>query len=225
MSAISAKLWAFGQMQFGHSKLAHVKGQQFYKLMGSGKGLGFSPWPDWSIYGLFQIWDDEASANAFFEQSSFYYTYKSKAAESSTVFAKNVASHGLWDGANPFEKSELNRQEELPSLVLTRATIKISKLRKFWNYVPTSQKPIANAPGLLYTKGVGEWPLVQMATLSFWKTEQAMKDFAYGSEEHKKAIKMTKELQWYREELFARFVPYKVKGNFKELEALKGSIE
>lgn len=221
----SSKIWAFFMMQFGHAKLAKISGQEFYKLMGSGRGLGFNPWPDWSIYTLLQIWESEEDAEQFFETSIFFKKYRTKAAQSSTVFLRNVASHGTWDGLTPFESEVTLEDEQLPRMVLTRATIRKSKLRKFWNYVPTSQKPIENAKGLIYTKGVGEWPLIQMATLSVWKSEQAMKDFAYGSEEHKKAIKMTKELNWYKEELFARFVPYRLDGNFEELDGLDKYLE
>jgi heme-degrading monooxygenase HmoA len=59
---------------------------------------------------------------------------------------------------------------------------------------------------MLYSKGVGEVPFLNMATFSVWKSAEAMKNFAYQSKEHLKAIKMTRELGWYSEELFARFV-------------------
>ena len=221
LNKASSKTWAFFMMQFGHAQLAQVDGQEFYKLMGSGRGLGFNPWPDWSIYTLLQIWENQEAAGRFFATSAFHKKYQGRASQWSTVFLRNVASHGTWDNFNPFKANISSKDEQLPRMILTRATIKKSKLRKFWNYVPTSQKPIESAKGLVYTKGVGEWPLTQMATLSVWESEQAMKDFAYGSEEHKKAIKMTRELNWYKEELFARFVPYKLEGDFAELNDLQ----
>jgi hypothetical protein len=216
----SSKIWAFFMMQFGHAKLAKEKGQEFYKLMGSGRGLGFNPYPDWSVYVLLQIWSNEKEAHRFMQENTFFKTYQRKSEKSATVFMRNIASHGTWDGKKPFDKVTTDEDANQPRLILTRATIKISKLRTFWKYVPTSQKPIENAKGLVYTKGVGEWPLTQMATLSLWETETDMKAFAYGSEEHKKAIKMTRELKWYKEELFARFVPYKMIGDFEGLSVL-----
>ena len=65
---------------------------------------------------------------------------------------------------------------------------------------------LTNNPDLIYTKGVGEVPFVQMATFSIWKNLEAVKQFAYKSKEHATAVKMTRELKWYKEELFARFV-------------------
>ncbi len=220
LTDLKSKIWAFFMMQFGHASLKNVEGQQFYKLMGSGRGLGFNPWPDWSVYTLLQIWDSEGKAQQFHHNSNFFKRYKKKSHQSSTVYLRNIASHGTWDEKQPFIASKTIEDSHFPRMILTRATIRKSKLRKFWKYVPTSQRPIENAEGLVYTKGVGEWPLTQMATLSIWKSEAAMMNFAYGSEEHKKAIKMTKELNWYKEELFARFVPFRLEGDFRELEGL-----
>ena len=215
LNTLASKRWAFVMMQFGHKRLNKTKGQQFYKLMGSGKGLGFSPWPDWSVYVLLQVWEDESKARAFFKESKFFQQYTQKAKTHTTIYAVNLTSHGTWDGSNPFIAKNSEDSQNARRLVLTRATIRKTKLRKFWAYVPTSQKPIAHAKGLIYTKGVGEWPLTQMATLSLWENEQAIRAFAYKSTEHQKAIEMTRKLNWYKEELFARFVPYKTVGNFE----------
>ena len=63
------KFWAFQMMQFAHSPLQQVEGLTFYKLMGSGKGMGFNPLPDWNIYSLLQVWQNEKMANQFFNQN------------------------------------------------------------------------------------------------------------------------------------------------------------
>jgi len=63
---LKSKVWAFGQMQFAHNALAKVQGLQFYKLMGSGRDLGFSPLPDWGVYALLCVWENEEAANTFF---------------------------------------------------------------------------------------------------------------------------------------------------------------
>jgi hypothetical protein len=93
-------------------------------------------------------------------------------------------------------------------------------LYKFWNYVPTSQKPLENNAGLIYTKGIGEVPFLQMATFSIWKNKDSLMQFAYGSKEHAAAIAKTKDLDWYSEELFSRFQPYKSIGFWKAMGQL-----
>jgi hypothetical protein len=65
---------------------------------------------------------------------------------------------------------------------------------------------------LIYTKGIGEAPLVQMATFSIWESLDALKNFAYTSPEHKEAIRKTRQIDWYKEEMFARFQPYQSTG-------------
>ncbi len=199
------KVWAFGMMQFAHKGLADVPGLVFYKLMGSGKGFGFNPLPDWSTYCLLQVWENETAARRFFDNAELAISYRNRTSKMRTLYMRNIIAKGAWSGSNPFVSSSELDGKEKQLAVITRATIRLSKLWKFWSYVPTSQKHLANAPGLIYTKGVGEVPIVQMATFSLWENKQSLFDFAYKGKEHAKAIQMTKALDWYKEELFARF--------------------
>ncbi|MDB9964578.1 DUF3291 domain-containing protein [Vicingaceae bacterium] len=213
------KLWGFKMMQFAHKDLSNVKGQSFYRLLGSGKGLGFNPLPDWSIYSLLQVWDSEDAAKEFFSNSDLMEQYKVNSAEKCTLFMRNISAGGTWIGKIPFEKgAELNPNQ--PIAVITRATIKWNWLLRFWKYVPTSQKGLEGNDGLIYTKGVGEVPIVQMATFSLWKDFESVKKFAYNSKEHQEAIRRTRKNEWYSEELFARFHPYKCKGTWEGLDLL-----
>ena len=199
-------------MQFAHAHLRKTTGLQFYKLMGSGKEDGFNPFPDWSTYSLLMTWDNESNATDFIHQSALFNAYRKRTEKVWTIYMKNIIAKGEWSGKNPFEQhSQIDKN--IPKLaVITRATIRLSKLRKFWKYVPTASLPLAGNKGLIYTKGIGEVPVLQMATFSLWENEQALKDFAYNSIEHHRAIQMTKELGWYKEELFSRFQPYKEEG-------------
>ena len=201
-------------MQFAHSDLAEVKGLSFYRLMGSGKGKGFNPLPDWSVYSLLQVWESEEQANEFFNSSILIEKYKSHTSEQYTLYMKNISAGGTWVGKNPFEKGT-DLDPSLPIAVITRATIKWNWLIRFWKYVPTSQEPLEGNKGLVYTKGIGEVPVVQMATFSLWKNFDAVKEFAYNSKQHKEAIRRTRKNEWYREELFSRFHPYKSSGTWQ----------
>ncbi len=207
-------------MQKAHSKLKNVNGQQFYKLMGSGKGMGFSPLPDWSIYALLQIWDTEADALSFFKKAPIIVSYKKHTVEQWTLYMRNIKAHGEWAGSNPFEKNDTIDPKNPYLAIITRATIKLSKLKTFWNYVPTSEKPLKKSKGLVYSKGIGEVPLTQMATFSLWESMEDAKAFAYGSKEHQVAIQKTRTLDWYKEELFSRFQPYKSSGTWQGKEML-----
>jgi heme-degrading monooxygenase HmoA len=209
------KIWAFGMMQFAHSYLAKQSGIQFYKLMGSGKGKGFNPFPDWSTYSLLVVWENEKSAQDFFAQSDLFQKYRSHTSERWTIFMKNILARGSWSKKNPFDlHPDLDTSNEL-LCIITRATIRWNKLYSFWKYVPTSEKPLADNNGLIYTKGIGEIPVIQMATFSVWKNMDALKKFAYESEAHRVAIQKTRELDWYSEEMFCRFQPYKSVGTWE----------
>ena len=209
----SNKFWAFAQMQLGHAQLKNITGLVFYKLLGSGAENGFSSKPNFGTYALLCIWDSESSATTFFENNSFFNKYKSKSTESFTVFAQSAEAHGKWDGKQPFI-SQATLSLDKPVMVLTRASIRITKLISFWRKVGNVSKSLEDYNGLVLSIGVGEWPLIQQATLSIWKTQAEMIDYAYKNEKHKEVVKLTRKLKWYKEEMFARFIPYKFAGQW-----------
>lgn len=199
------KIKGFELMQKGHSLLAESKGLTFYKLLGTGRGNGFNPYPDFSTYALITIWESRNLAKSFLLTSNLMNVY-TKIAVSTDYFLMNcIKSNGFWGGVNPF--ISVDKMDDTSQIaVLTRAKIKVSKLFSFWKYVPASSRPLKTNKDLLFTKGIGEIPVLNMATFSVWKNLEAMKNFAYQSQEHIKAMRKTRELKWYSEELFVRFV-------------------
>jgi hypothetical protein len=127
--------------------------------------------------------------------------------------------HGQWGGASPFQiTTELQLQQ--PLAVITRATIKTRHLLNFWRYVPTVSASIEDHPGRMLSVGIGEWPLFMQATFSLWNSGKAMLDYAYQSQHHREVIQRTRELGWYKEELFARFHPYASRGSWQGTDPL-----
>ena len=193
--------------------LKNVEGLTFSKILGSGAKNGFSAVPNFGTYVLFCVWNSEKSADAFFNENTFLKTYKEKSIECFTVYSNAAESHGFWDGKQPFEnKAKLELDQ--PVLVLTRARIRFSKLLSFWRKVGKVSHGLDNYDGVLVSIGVGEWPLIQQATISIWQSQAEMMDYAYKNKAHKKVIKLTRQLNWYKEEMFARFVPYKLEGRW-----------
>lgn len=218
-TSLRNKFWGLKMMQFAHKSLENVSGMTFYRLLGSGKGRGFNPLPDWSVYCLLQVWESEEDANEFFNSSDLMRQYAVHSDELYTLYMKNISADGTWVGKNPFEKGA-EMDPDQPIAVITRATIKWNWLLRFWTYVPTSQQALNGNEGLIYTKGVGEIPIVQMATFSLWKNFEAVKQFAYKSKQHQEAIRRTRKNNWYKEELFSRFQPYKSTGNWEGKDLL-----
>jgi spheroidene monooxygenase len=209
----SNQFWALQMMQSAKPHLKNVEGLSFYKLLGSGQD-GFKPQPDWSVYALLQVWESEKNAVDFFEKNPLIDKYKKHSTNITKLYLKPITAHGLWSGKQPFKFKDGSYDESKPVAIITRASIKTSQLIRFWNYVPQTQRAIEKAKGLLYTKGFGEFPIWEMATFSLWQNMEFAQKYAYRNKEHRKAISMTKQYNWYKEELFSRFQVYKVDGNW-----------
>lgn len=219
-----AKAWAFGQMGLAGGAIARTEGLRFFKLLGSGGGGGFSLQPDLARYGLLCAWQNETSADEFFENSNAMRQFKNRAHEIWTVKLAAIKSHGNWSGQNPFAPVVENHDRAKPIAVLTRATINFRKLKRFWSFVPETSREINNADGLIRSIGVGEAPFFRQATFSFWHSETAMLDFAYKSPIHKQVVKLTRAENWYKEELFARFAPLSSAGTWNGRDPLAGLL-
>lgn len=211
VEGLSNKWWAFKQMQVGLNALKNVQGLTFYKILGSGVKNGFSAIPNFGTYVLLCVWESEEYTSEFFKKHHFFKTYQKRSVENFTVYLNFAESHGVWDGTQPFTKN-CKLSLDKPVLVLTRASIRLNKLWSFWNKVGKVSKSLANYDDVVLSIGVGEWPLVQQATLSIWRTQSEMLDYAYKNPKHKEVVLLTRKLNWYKEEMFARFVPYKFEG-------------
>lgn len=175
----------------------------FWKLMGCGRNGTFDLNPDWQQWALLAVWDSKED----FENSSFIQSWwNTLAYEKWTIFAVPIGSHGKWDNKQPFGKpAPDNNTLNGPIGVLTRATIRISKLKGFWSNVQPVARLMDSSPGYITSVGIGEAPFFRQATFSIWENTDSMKAFAYGSKEHSEVIRKTRQENWYSEEMFARF--------------------
>ena len=202
------KFWAFKQMGIAPFKLKNIKGLIFFKFLGTGGGSGFSLWPDFSTYAFMGVWEKENDFDNFMAENSVFLSFKKKASSQRNLILTALKSHGKWSGINPFQQSESNIIEmnsDRKAVVITRATLRWTRLLSFWRSVPKASKAIKNAPGIQYYKGIGEWPFIQQATLSIWDNFDAVNSFAYKSKIHANIIKQTRQKKWYKEDLFSRF--------------------
>ncbi len=200
------RFWAFTQMQRAHKSLKHTKDLEFYKLLGTGGGKGFSLWPDFSTYAFLGIWTSDETRKEFINKNSWFLDYTNKATLYKRYDLLPIKSHGLWNGKNPFHKLEQSPSNAgCKVAVITRATLQPWRLLEFWRAVPVASKGIQNAKHVQWFKGIGEWPFIEQATFSVWENEEALQQFAYKSDPHKKIVKKTFKRKWYKESLFSRF--------------------
>ncbi|RAI91386.1 hypothetical protein [Algoriphagus yeomjeoni] len=208
--------WIFAQMQKAPKKFAKVLGLTFFKLMGSGGKNGFSKMLNVNIYALHCVWESEAYADEFMQNSKTFLEFRNRTSELYTIFLKTTRAHGLWSGTNPYETQEIKPTG--PIAVITRARIKLKFLPKFWSKVPSLGKKVDEVKGSIYSIGIGEYPWFMQATFSIWESYEAMHNYAYGNPLHMEVIKKTRELGWYAEELFANFIPYRTEGSWGNLD-------
>jgi len=216
---LAARWWAFTQMGIGPGHLAGVDGLSFVKLMGSGGRNGFGIRPNWGVYALLGVWDTTEKAQAFFSTHSWWQAVDGHTREHCTFFLQTTTAHGCWDGRMPFDKTT-NFDPTQPVAVITRATIYPSQMARFWRYSRTVSASLEDHPAARLSIGVGEWPLIQQATFSLWNSGEDMLRYAYKSRQHREVVQKTRELGWYKEELFARFVPTAVVGSWEGIEGL-----
>ena len=216
--------WAFQQMGRGPGLLKGIPGLLFAKMLGSGGDRGFSIFPNFGVYGLLCVWESEGLAQVFFSEHTLMDDFRGRCHEHWTVFMKTAKTHGYWDGVQPFTENAVYNAD-LPVGVITRATIRTRQLWRFWRFVPPVSKSINDKEGLLFAVGIGELPLVQQATFSLWQNSHFMKAYAYQSAHHREVVKKTRELGWYKEELFARFHPYRTEGSWEGQDPLATYLE
>ncbi len=183
--------------------------------MGSGKNGTFDKTPDlhqWAILCVYHA-DQLQAVSDLNHKALIKYSYGNFIAgwiaffckEKHTYLLHPMEGHGLWNGKEVFGNLPKNTDYEGEIAVMTRATIRISKMSSFWKHVPQAAEEMVKAEGFIKSYGIGEWPWIKQATFSIWRTKADMRNFAYKQRFHKDVIRKTHDEQWYSEEMFVRF--------------------
>ena len=183
--------------------------------MGTSKSGSFDMRPDFNQWAMLLTSDEIVMAIPSFVNAycSFFHC------DMRQFIMEPVTGHGSWDGKQLFKSFSQVNSHEAPIAVLTRATIRFSRLKNFWNNASRVAKKMNTAQGLLVSYGVGELPFIKQATFSVWENESCMIDFAYKTDEHTEVIRRTRKDDWYKEELFVRFRIISVTGFDEKIAA------
>ena len=198
----SSRLWGWSRLVRGRSGLRGATGLRFAKVLGSGVEGGFGLKPSASILGLFCVFQDAASAEAFTARESFF------------VKMRVYSCRGSWAGS----RLAVTAATPLagPVVSLTRASIKPTRAAAFWRMQPPAEKSLEQATGCRLAIGVGEAPLLRQATFTVWDDVAAMDRYAR-SGAHQEAIVAAARGGFFSESMFVRFAPYEIHGQWKGL--------
>jgi len=222
-NSIAARLWVLGQMGAARIAFARMPDVAFWKLCGSGTGEGFTPKPNWGVWAILAAWPDAETAKARIADARVYRRWRAVAQESWTVYLEPVASRGKWSGRAPFHAEPAPEADSRPLAVLTRASLKPTKMMRFWQRVPDISSVIGSDPNVIFKIGIGEMPFLHQVTFSIWPDAASMTKFARGDGPHGRAICAVREGNWFAEELYARFAVTGSMGQWGGRDPLAGT--
>lgn len=200
-----SRFWAMRQMAVLPPRLAKLDHLSFFKVLGTGAGLGYSSMPDFGKWALLTVWPSAELAREFFYHSAVMKDYREHSSEFFTLMLHPVRSKGRWSKAEPFLPMPA-LEGPYPFAILTRARLKMRFIIPFWRRVGGVSRSQKDYSGQIMSQGVGERPWLHQATFSIWENLEAMENFAYGkNSKHLEAIKITRQLKGFSEELYARF--------------------
>ncbi|MEO0324385.1 MAG: spheroidene monooxygenase [Myxococcota bacterium] len=199
-----ARFWAFRQMVLAYGPLRATRGLRFVKVLGTGRGLGFSPAPNWGVYSILATWESREDAERALSGPGKIGEYRDRSKEHYTLYLEATRCHGSWDGIEPFAPA-LGAPAPAPLVVLTRATIRPSRLWAFWRSVPSVSGMVAGRAPLRLSLGLGERPIVGLMTFSLWDDGDSMREYAYRAGHHRETMRLAKRDGWFAEDLFVRF--------------------
>lgn len=199
----------------------------FWKLMGSGRNGTFDKRPDWQQWAILACYTNEIPYTG--DHSVLYGKFIARwlrffDCETLTYILEPLEGHGAWDGKKPFGELSVKAPHDGIIAVLTRATIRVSKLKQFWKHVDPVAKHMHSANGFITSYGIGEMPWIKQATFSIWADAAAMKQFAYSMTEHKEVVRKTRQEKWYSEDMFVRFKILQCTGHIGGNNPLAGKV-
>ena len=185
-----------------NKNLINTDGLKFIKLFGTGSREGFSLIPDFSSYVIITSWKNDHFRKKFIAKNSIINEIINRSSSRVEIKIDPYSFKGSWNGINPFKNSSLYSGGKI--IVITRARVRFNKLINFLINTSLAAKSIKSHNGAEFYKGIGELPIIEQATISIWKNEQQMKDYAYSDKNHLKIINKARKDKWYSEELFVR---------------------
>jgi hypothetical protein len=204
---------ALGRMAKDPGRLRRTPGVSFVKLLGTARGSRFGP---------IRIDPTRWAAVTVADEPPAFPHWARIATASCRLDLHPLFSRGSWAGQQPFPLGAAATVQAGPVLALTRARLRPTRAVTFWRAIGPVAAALTHSPGLLATFGIGEAPVGWQGTVSVWRSATDLVRFAYRHPEHRRAIDRTATVNWYAEELFARFAVRDVQGDTEVIGWVEG---
>lgn len=205
---------ALGRMSIDRNLVRRLPGVSFAKLLGTGSGRTFTTRDaDPGHWAILSCWTHPGGPASFLNSGPFR-AWSRLADEHARFVMLPLAARGSWSGRQPFG-DPLSHRWDGPVAAITRARIKPQHWRTFWASVPAVSHDLHEVDGLRLAMGIGEAPVGLQGTFSTWSTGLALSTFAHRRSPHREVMDKTHEIQWYAEELFARFALVEASGMYQ----------
>lgn len=211
---------ALSRMAFDRRLLAATPGLLFWQLLGTGRGKSMTLGADLRRWALFAVWRDAEDLDRFLAHHEIPRRWRRHGEESWSARLALIGGYGRWAGREPLQGMSRRAAGGAPVAVLTRATLRPRHAAAFYRAASRVDSDLRAHDGRLASVGIGEWPLVRQGTFSVWADAESMERFAYRLRSHTEVVRRTRRERWYREELFARFVPYDTTGTWDGTDPL-----
>lgn len=205
------RIWGYSRLALQGWPLRHHSGLVLAKVMGSGFDGGFGLRPSSSRQAIFCLFRSDEAADCYLN-SSLVQAYRERSDEFLLAKLRAYSSRGRWSGRSI--AVTVSPPTSGPVASLTRASIRPSKARRFWQMQPGSESSLVTAQGCTLATGVGEAPFLRQATFSLW-THQAAMDAYARSGAHQAAIEAAYRESFFTESMFVRFIPDLLKGSWR----------
>ena len=207
---------ALGRMSVDRTVVRRQSGVTFAKMLGTGSGKTFtSRDADPGHWAILTCWAHPGGPAGFTHSPSFR-SWSAISDEHARFMMLPLASRGTWSARRPFGDPLAHRWDG-PIAAITRARIKANHWRTFWASVPPVSTDLHLVDGLTFAMGIGEAPVGLQGTFSAWASGAALSNFAHRRDAHQDVMRMTKDVDWYAEELFARFALVEATGTYNGL--------
>jgi len=208
-------VWVFTQMLAARAPLRRIPELGFFKLMGSGSRAGFHPYPNFAVWSVLATWPSLDAAQRHLSDAPVFQRFRAHAVEDCTFYMTPERTRGAWSGIAPFSVSDEDPVDGTgATAVLTRATIRPRHMLSFWSRVPNISETAVQNDQMDFKIGLGEIPWFHQVTFSIWRSESAIRDFAF-SKWHGDAVTAVNRHGWFSEQLFARFHVLRAEGQWE----------